>query len=538
MASKSWRQFYSKAGLKTRLIILVLAIAVPLLVAAAFFISTRAMGIIQSAADQNLENTHHLLVTSVSQWLDTHTKAFQYFVSQPDIISMNPRLQRRLLKKMAAYYPYMYLISTTNLHGMNISRSDEQPMIDYSDRFWFMQAKSGVPVTFESVISRTTGTPVLVVSMPIKNETGHIVGVGMFAMHLESMSRQVQVTRLGKTGFAYVVDGQDRVIAHPDQTFASELRNFGAYPPVSALRQGHRGVIRFKDEKQVAWRAHVDMMNIGWGIVVQQQEKELMSPRRVFEQMAMAIIGGSVLTLIILSWWVVRKTLHPIDILTQTVSGLTSDKFRHTDLEATRLNTFDIRSRNDEIGLLAHSFYDMSVQLQGTLSSLQQELDENRRVEAALERERRILATILENDPSGVALINKNGAFQYVNPEFTRITGYSLQDVPKESIWLQKAYPDPEYRNHVVETYRRNRTLPEKTADAEFRVTCKDGIQKDVEFRTTFIDDGTVNVLNDVTERRRAERALQNSEEKYRNIFEKRFGRYLSSYAGRTANQC
>lgn len=520
MASKSWHQFYQQAGLKTRLLILVLAIAMPLMVAVAFFISSRALGIIESSANQNFENTHHLLSNSVSQWLDTHTKAFLYFVSQPDIVVMKPDLQRRLLKKMAAYYPYMYLISTTNLQGINIARSDELPMIDYSDRLWFQQAKTGIPVTFESVISKTTSKPVLVVSMPIKDEGGRISGVGMFAMHLESLSRQVRVTRLGKTGFAYVVDNQDRVIAHPDQAFAGELQNVGTYPPVQALRKGHRGAMSFKDQTGEAWRAHVDILDNGWGIVVQQKEKELLNPRRVFQQMALAIVIGVLLTMVILSWWVVRKTLRPIDILTQTVAGLTSGKFSHSVLIATRHNVIDIRSRNDEIGMLADSFYKMSEQLQDTLSNLQQELAEHKRIDAELVRERSILSTILENDPSGVALINKKGVFEYVNPEFTRITGYALLDIPKESIWLHKAYPGQEYRDHVVETYRRNRKSSNKTADAEFIMTCKDGKTKEVEFRTTFIDEGTVNVLNDVTQRRRAEKALQESEEKYRNIFE------------------
>jgi PAS domain-containing protein len=65
-------------------------------------------------------------------------------------------------------------------------------------------------------------------------------------------------------------------------------------------------------------------------------------------------------------------------------------------------------------------------------------------------------------------------------------------------------------------------------------MTCKDGRKKNVEFRTTFMEDGTVNVLNDITERRRAEIALQESEEKYRNIFENAVeGIYQSTLDGR-----
>ena len=532
MRSKAWYQFYNQAGIKTRLLVWVLAIAVPLTVAVAFFISSRTLAIIESSSHQNLENTQQLLITSVSQWLDTHTKAFLYFASQADIVGMKSERQRIQLKKMAAYYPYMYLISTTNLQGINIARSDELPMIDYSDRYWFHQAKAGVPITFESVISRTTGSPVLVVSMPIKSEKGVILGVGMFALHLESLSRQVRVTHLGETGLAYVIDKENRVIAHPDQNFAGRLHNVESYPPVAALRQGRSGSMRFNDESGRTWLANISTMANGWGIIVQQEESELLTPRRIFQQMALAIILGSVLMLIILSWWVVRKTMHPIDILTQTVSGLTSGQFSPSDLEVMRMNTKDMRFRDDEIGMLADSFHQMSERLQETLSNLQAELEEHKRIDAELEKERRILSTILENDPSGVALIDRKGLFQYLNPEFTHITGYTLQDIPTEKDWLPKAYPDPLYRQHVVETYRNNRATA-KTADAEFIMTCKDGQKKNIEFRTTFIEDGTVNVLNDVTERRRSEIALQESEEKYRNIFENALeGIYQSTPGG------
>ena len=524
MNSNAWYKFlyglYDRAGLKTRLIVLVLAIAVPLLVAVAVSISNRALRIVEQDSYAQLANTDHLLATSVSLWLDTHSKAFQYFVSQPDVVGMNAGRQKQLLKKMASAYPYLYLVSTTDLNGMNVARSDEMQLIDYSDRFWFKQARSGAPVTFESVISKTIDKPGLVVSMPIKGEDGRIVGVGMFAMDLDNLSKQVRVTRLGKTGFAYLVDNQNRVIAHPDPAFSNKLRDFSTDPVVTALRQGMRGTITFQEGTGHNWVAHVDVLANGWGIVVQQKESEVLSAGRFFQQMALMIIAVAVLVLIISSWWAVRQALHPIDILTQAVTGLASGKFSPSDFEATHLHLLKIRSRNDEIGVLADSFYKMAMQLQETLSSLQQELSEHKRADAELERERTVLTTILKNDPSGVALIDHHGVFQYVNPEFTNITGYALRDISTIQEWYLAAYQDPEYRLKVSNAWKDRRTLQDSRWDVEFTITCKDGKTKDIEFRTAFIKDGEVTVLNDVTERRRAEKALKESEGKYRNIFE------------------
>jgi PAS domain S-box-containing protein len=524
MKSKAWYDFfcglYARSGLKARLIVLVLAIAVPLLVTAAISISNRALRIVEQDSYGQLVNTHHLLTTSVSLWLDTHSKAFQYFVSQPDITGMIAGRQKQLLNKMAAAYPYLYLVSTTDLRGMNVARSDEMQRIDYSDRFWFQQAKIGTPVTFESVISKTIDKPGLVVSMPIKNDAGRIVGVGMFAMDLDNLSKQVRVTRLGKTGFAYLVDNQNRVIAHPDPTFSSKFRDFSANPAVASLRQGKRGAITFKERDGQTWLAHIDALANGWGIVVQQKEAEVLSAGRFFQQMAMMIIVGAVMILIVSSWWAVRQALHPIDILTQAVTSLTSGKFSPSDFETTHLRLFKIQSRKDEIGMLADSFYKMAIQLQETLSSLQQELAEHKRIDAELERERSILSTILKNDPSGVVLIDHHGVFRYVNPEFTNITGYTLRDISTIQQWSQAAYQDPEYRQKVISVWKDRRSLQERRWDVEFTINCKDGRTKDIEFRTAVIKDGEVTVLNDVTVRRRAAKAIEESEGKYRNIFE------------------
>ncbi|MCE5262323.1 MAG: PAS domain S-box protein [Deltaproteobacteria bacterium] len=497
-----------------------MAIAVPLLVTAAISISNRALHIVEQDSYTQLVNTHQLLTTSVSLWLDTQSKAFQYFVSEPDITGMIAGRQKQLLKKMAASYPYMYLVSTTDLSGKNVARSDEMQLMDYSDRVWFQRAKIGTPVTFESVISKTIDKPGLVVSMPIRNDTGRIVGVGMFAMDLDNLSKQVRVTRLGKTGFAYLVDNRNRVIAHPDPTFSSKLRDLSTDPAVAALRRGKRGAITFKEEDGQIWLAHVDALTNGWGIVVQQKEAEVLSAGRFFQRMALMIIAGAVLILIVSAWWAVRQALHPIDILTQAVTGLTSGKFSPFDFETTHLRLSRIRARNDEIGTLADSFSKMATQLQETLSSLQQELAEHKRIDAELERERSILSTILKNDPGGVVLIDHRGVFQYVNPEFTNITGYTLRDISTIDQWYQAAYPDPDYRQKVVQAWKDGRTVQDRRWDAEFTITCKDGRTKDIEFRTAFIKDGEVTVLNDVTERRRAAKAIEESEEKYRHIVE------------------
>ncbi|MHB8092356.1 MAG: sensor histidine kinase [Syntrophales bacterium] len=493
-----------QAGLKTRLIIMVLAIAVLILVTSAIFISTRALSIMEQNAQTQLLNANRQLGLSVSLWLDTQIKTFQYFISQNEMSGMNPARQKLLLKKMAAAYPYMYLLSTTDLRGMNVARSDDKRPIDYRDRSWFQQARKGGPVTFESVISRTINRPGLVVSMPIKNGAGSIVGVGMFAMDLDNLSRQVQVPRLGKTGSAYLVDNRNRVIAHPDPAFFDSFRDLSSSPPITALRRGEKGLITFRAEDGKEWFAQIDLLNNGWGVVVQQQKAEVLSNIIFFRNMTLTIICGALLILVIASWWAIRRALLPIDVLTEAVTDLTFGNFSDNDLESVRSRLAAIRNRGDEIGTLADSFSRMAKQLRETLSSLQHELLEHKRTDRELEKERNILSTILENDPSGIVLIDRQGAFQYLNPAVTSIIGYTAEDFAVVREWQKQAFPDNDYLKKVRAFWREKKNSPGRRGDAEFTVACKDGQEREIEFRTIFIKEGEITVLNDVTERKRA----------------------------------
>jgi PAS domain S-box-containing protein len=135
-----------------------------------------------------------------------------------------------------------------------------------------------------------------------------------------------------------------------------------------------------------------------------------------------------------------------------------------------------------------------------------EDISERKEAEESLKSEKGKLFAILENDPMGIALIDRNGIYQYINPAFTNITGYTLQDVPTGREWFQKAYPDQEYRKKVIDAWERGR-LPEggRGADEEFTIQCKDGQTKDIEFRTTYLKEYSITVLMDITERKQAE---------------------------------
>lgn len=128
-----------------------------------------------------------------------------------------------------------------------------------------------------------------------------------------------------------------------------------------------------------------------------------------------------------------------------------------------------------------------------------------------LKEEHDLLNSLLNNLPLGIAVWDKDKNISHLNNSFTGITGYSRQDLPHLSQWAELAYPDPDYRAFVRKHWQ---SIVGQETLGEYKVTCKDGRVRDIEFQAAFLPDARIiNTLNDVTLRNRNERALRRSRE-------------------------
>ena len=151
------------------------------------------------------------------------------------------------------------------------------------------------------------------------------------------------------------------------------------------------------------------------------------------------------------------------------------------------------------------------------------DISEHKQVEEILHAERERFRSLSENAPFGMAMIDQEGAFKYINPKFKELFGYDLNDVPDGKTWFRKAYPDPDYRHQVISTWLNDLASSKsgKKRPRAFTAKCKDGSEKIINFIPVQFDSGE-NLLacEDITERQRAEEALRESEERYRTILE------------------
>ena len=144
------------------------------------------------------------------------------------------------------------------------------------------------------------------------------------------------------------------------------------------------------------------------------------------------------------------------------------------------------------------------------------DITRRKNIEDALRHSEQRYRHLFDASPIPYALNDDEGHIVDLNPAFVKTFGYTQEDIPDLATWLPKAYPEAAYREWVAATWmeRRARASSHGTPfePLEIDIRCKDG-----SLRTAIADaipladrDGqlTLLVLYDITERKRAERAL------------------------------
>ncbi len=136
--------------------------------------------------------------------------------------------------------------------------------------------------------------------------------------------------------------------------------------------------------------------------------------------------------------------------------------------------------------------------------------------ERTLERSELLYKTIMSNSMDGFWVVDMEGRFLDVNEAYCNLIGYSREEL------LSMVIPDVEALERPEDTARHLRKIVEIGSDRfETYHRCKDGRIVNIEVSANYINiaGGMIFIfLHDVTERKHAEEALQQSQEKYRLI--------------------
>jgi PAS domain S-box-containing protein len=136
------------------------------------------------------------------------------------------------------------------------------------------------------------------------------------------------------------------------------------------------------------------------------------------------------------------------------------------------------------------------------------DIEDRKRAEDDLRRQKEILQKIFDNIPAMIGFVGPDGKIKLVNREWERTLGWTLEEVLGQDLDIfTELYPDPRYRQEVM-----NFVFNSTAEWADFRTRVRDGRVIDTSWANVHLADGTtIGMGRDITDRKRAEEALQKS---------------------------
>jgi PAS domain S-box-containing protein len=377
---------------------------------------------------------------------------------------------------------------------------------------------------FLGAVERLLG---VALSAPVFNKDGSLAGVCNVRLIFTALSDWMNSFRLGDNGRAFIIDATGHLIAASggvspvaigtdgkhqrlhaseaaDPIIRETARHLGRHPEIAGLSSTGPRVVSFDDPERGRIYAAVDRFEapgeIKWSIISAVPASDFLGP--VYRAAYLSIVIGTVLVavFVVLGLWVVGRTLRPLTALTQAAQAIAKGEWR--DLPEVR--------RNDEVGLLAQAFTLMTARLKETLDGL-------RRSEAKLEDAQRVAHVGYwerDLDTDRITWSDETYRIYGLTPGEGRITLAGM---------LERIHPEdrPIWSHAVAEALR-----GASRYDLEYRVVRPNGELRIVHSQGDLTRDASgrprsmFGTIQDITDRKRAEQALRDSEEQWKAVFE------------------
>ena len=302
---------------------------------------------------KSLENT--LMMTRNSMIALTHTEAMQ---------NMDRAKMSALLKAFQESTPEIQHAYVSDATGMQVAR-DAGKYVSIADREYFKEVIRGREFyVTDATLSRVTNGIIVVVSVPVRNAEGSVVGVMSATLQMKTLAEMLNYaldSEDSSSQVLYVTDSKGSVMIHPDDSYVTQLADWKNMPQVASAMQGKIASIDAENaEGEECLTASAPVEGVGWSVVTEVKRSEAM--QHIWEVGLMLGLLGLILLILAV---IIARLLS---------NKLTAPLVEMAD-QAKRLAGGDLTGRlvihnDDEIGITARAFNDMAEKMHGIVTKI------------------------------------------------------------------------------------------------------------------------------------------------------------------------
>ncbi|MEG4250426.1 PAS domain S-box protein [Microcoleus sp. Pol10D4] len=502
--SHPWQRFLSIANqLRYGLIFLVLLSLLPtggLLIYLSFQAQIQQSRSLQEERSQTARG-------QIDNYLDGLKQRLSYLARVKGLTNFQPQAQQSLLEGLTRHNDAYEAVAILNRKGKvvaSVSPYEPLKLENPANSPLFIRAfKQHEDYVNPVEINPQTNQLTTILAVPIRNERDEVDGVLLAQVNLNFLWFVVSQTEVGKTGYVYVVDERNFLIAQKarkPETF--QLEDISKRPFFQFLKASEdtKRLNVYQGLKQVkVLGASALVRSVKWNVVVELPTAEAYAP--VYQMLS--VMGGSLMLVTIVAvgigyLFIRRQIVVPLQHLTTAATELSAGQ-----LEA-RVN---IDSQN-ELGTLAITFNNMATQLEELIK--------------AVEVERNFVSAILEIAGALVVVLDPQGRIVRFNRACEQTTHYSFSEVKGRYIW--DLFPNSDLAGEAKTTFE---SLQSGNFPQQYEGSW---VSKDQQLRliawsdTALLDNqGEIEYIIktgiDITQRKQAEEELKASEQRLSFLF-------------------
>jgi len=358
----------------------------------------------------------------------------------PDIAGMAVDRQTTLLEWLFFEFTGFTRLSVFSLDGQRLASSHAggAPLIEKQPSF--QTAAQQGRQSWEVATSLTTGRRSLLIHTPIRNAERQVTGVLRAVVDLANLANLVARTEIGGGGRAVVLDGAGQALIHPEQTVMMNPDPY-AWPGLTgASYPAGPGTFHYIWRSQPYVASYAPVTGIGWIVVVEQPESEVLAPVINLRLIGLVALALSVTLALAVSIFIVRRLIQPLGHLASAAQAFGAGE-ADVPLSADQ-------SSAEEITLVIAAFSDMRTAVS---EAMQRERSERALNEA-------ILASV----PTGLLVVSSDLQVFSANKSLVRLTGVGVT----ASTSLDHALPDEELRERIAQAVNKRLAATDLIVDS------------------------------------------------------------------------